>query len=62
MEICQKSPSSDSIIEFMGDGSWRPTAEASGIHRPCQNSGEHKSNFSHGLPPAIACMSTSAIG
>jgi hypothetical protein len=30
MEICQNSPSSDTIIEFMADGSWKPSTETSG--------------------------------
>ena len=30
MEICEESPSSDTIIEFMGDGSWRPSTESTG--------------------------------
>ena len=29
MEICQQSPSSDSIIEFSDDGSWKPAPETS---------------------------------
>ena len=32
MEICQKSPSSaDNIIEFLADGSWKPSLETSGM-------------------------------
>ena len=33
MEICQKSPSSaDNIIEFLADGSWKPSLETSGMY------------------------------